>query len=336
MARRSDAELAALLDPFVRVRVVQGWGLDLSLFQFDGDLSFAVFLLNADRTLYGRYGMKHARELSLDGLKQALRGALDLHRRHPADKAALAAKTGPPPPWPRPEEMPTLKTRHVKGDLSNYGCVHCHSVNEGELTSRWRAGEAIPDRLLWKYPLPQAAGLQLDGTRVKSGPGFKAGDRLLRVAGQPVLSVFDVQWALHHAPDVGELAVEVERDGTPLKLSLPLNEGWRRRLPSARNNTTSMTQMTTAGFFAEVQGGPALALRVSYLPAAKDPDPNLNAVKAGLRVGDVIVEVDGLRAKMSADDWLAYLFQKKKPGESLKLVVLRKGEPLSFDIPLPR
>lgn len=337
------------------MRVIQGWGLDLSLFQFDGDMTLAVFFLNAERTIYGRYGTKHARDSSLEGLVNAAEGALELHRR--PDKAALAAKTGPAPRWRTPEVMPALLKRHSKGDVSSYGCIHCHTVREGEMISRWLGGESLPDRLLWQYPLPNVLGLNVeakDGRTVRSvsnntaaqAAGFKAGDALVKVEGQPPISIADLQWALHQAPETGEVAFEVERAGRPLKLTVPLGEGWRKRIPFHRNNTTGFLQMKVAGFFGDVLSGgerqkrgladEALGLRVSYMPSAKDPDPNLNAARAGLRVGDVITEVDGRKGRMTADEWLAYLFQKKKPGETLELTVLRAGAAQKIPVPLPR
>ena len=47
------------------------------LFQFDTDQSFAVFLLNADGTIYGRFGTRSHRtewygDVSVDGLAKAL------------------------------------------------------------------------------------------------------------------------------------------------------------------------------------------------------------------------------------------------------------------------
>src|SRR5262245_39720128 len=53
-----DERLKPLLEKFVRVRVISANGLDLSLFQFDTDQSFAVFMLNADGTIYGRFGTR--------------------------------------------------------------------------------------------------------------------------------------------------------------------------------------------------------------------------------------------------------------------------------------
>ena len=85
VARREDAELAKLMEEFVCVRIVQGWGLDLSIFQFDGDLTWAVVFLNADKTIYGRYGSRSdyknaEKHISMEGLKKAVAGALDLHQ----------------------------------------------------------------------------------------------------------------------------------------------------------------------------------------------------------------------------------------------------------------
>ena len=56
-----DQRVRPLLEKFVCVRVVSTNGLDLSLFQFDYDQSFAVFLLNADGTIYGRFGTRSHR-----------------------------------------------------------------------------------------------------------------------------------------------------------------------------------------------------------------------------------------------------------------------------------
>ena len=64
------------MEQFVRVRVVQGNGMDLSLFQFDYDLTFAVFFMNADKTIYGRFGTRAeyenaAKDISIESFKGA-------------------------------------------------------------------------------------------------------------------------------------------------------------------------------------------------------------------------------------------------------------------------
>jgi len=50
------------MDKFVCVRLVQANAMDLALFQFDYDLTFVVFFMNADKTIYGRYGSRSDRK----------------------------------------------------------------------------------------------------------------------------------------------------------------------------------------------------------------------------------------------------------------------------------
>ena len=81
----TDPVIRPLLEQFVCARQVSTNGLDLSLFQYDTDQSFAVFFLNADKTIYGRFGTRSHRtewfgDVSLMGLAKALQGALDLHK----------------------------------------------------------------------------------------------------------------------------------------------------------------------------------------------------------------------------------------------------------------
>src|SRR5437660_2008472 len=65
------------MDKFVCVRLVQANALDLALFQFDYDITFAVFFMNGDRTIYGRYGSRSERkgatkDISIESFRQAL------------------------------------------------------------------------------------------------------------------------------------------------------------------------------------------------------------------------------------------------------------------------
>src|SRR3954463_14350426 len=122
----------SLLDKYVRVRVVSTNGLDLSLFQYDYDQSFACFLLNADGTVYGRFGTRSHRtnwlgDVSVDGLAKALQGGLDLHAGYPKNKAALAGKRGPAPEFPVPEKYPTLgkytSALNYEGNVVQ-SCIH--------------------------------------------------------------------------------------------------------------------------------------------------------------------------------------------------------------------
>src|SRR5438067_3421801 len=93
-----DTDLVPLLDRFVCVRVINANALDLSLFQFDYDLSFSTLFFNGDGAVYGRYGswthQKNSQDKTTAGYKAALEAALALHHGYPANKAALAGKQG--------------------------------------------------------------------------------------------------------------------------------------------------------------------------------------------------------------------------------------------------
>lgn len=111
----SDPRVKPLLDQFVRVRIVGTNGLDLSLFQFDYDQSFAVFFLNADKTIYCRYGTRSHRtnwsdDVSIEGLGKAMEGVLELHKQFPSNRDLLKAKTGLKPLFPTPNNSRCLKT----------------------------------------------------------------------------------------------------------------------------------------------------------------------------------------------------------------------------------
>src|SRR5687767_631106 len=112
-----ETELAPLLEQFVCVRVINANALDLSLFQFDYDLSFSTLFFNGDGTVYGRYGswvhQKDVQEKSTASFRGALEGALELHRGYPGNKAALAGKQGVPMPFKVAVEMPELADKYA-------------------------------------------------------------------------------------------------------------------------------------------------------------------------------------------------------------------------------
>lgn len=96
--------------------MVNARDLDLALFQFDWELTFAVFFLNPDKTIYGRYGSRSdfeqaERDISLSGLQKAMSAALQLHSCYPANKSSLAAKSGPEPKYRRLTEYPFVSQR---------------------------------------------------------------------------------------------------------------------------------------------------------------------------------------------------------------------------------
>jgi serine protease Do len=115
-------EVQDLLDKFVCVRVVQGNHLDLQLFQFDYDQSFHAFFLNADKTIYGRFGTRSAREeeadMTMPGLRQAMLAALDLHGQYPANKERLQGKQSHPVEFAVPGNIPISRANTPKSSTT--------------------------------------------------------------------------------------------------------------------------------------------------------------------------------------------------------------------------
>jgi len=78
------------------------------LFEFDYDLTFMVFFLNAGERIYGRYGGRDGRgpdtRMSLAGLHHAMGAALDTHGRE--------AELAPPELVPAPHEATSYTYRY--------------------------------------------------------------------------------------------------------------------------------------------------------------------------------------------------------------------------------
>jgi hypothetical protein len=348
-----------LLDKFVRVRVVSTNGLDLSLFQYDYDQSFACFLLNADGTIYGRFGTRSHRtnwlqDVSIEGLQKALEGGLELHTAYPKNKAALAGKRGPEPIVPVPEKFPTLgkytNQLNYEGNVVQ-SCIHCHQVGDAMKDYYRRKREPLPEDVLFPYPHPKSLGLILDpkerATVKEVTPntpaakaGFKPGDVIRAMNGQPLISMADVQWVLHRTPaDGGKIDAYVFRDGKAMNLSLVLAKGWRQADDiSWRSSSWGLRRMGTAGMKLDpVEERPAAAkdgMALSVKHVGMFGGPHGAAKAAGIQVGDILVSFDGRTDLLRETDVFAYAMREKKPGDSVIVKVLRGGKTLEMKIPM--
>lgn len=90
-----NEDIRRLMDSFVCVRQVFTNGLDLKTFQFDTDQSFAVFFLNGDGTVYGRFGTRsHRTEWMVDVSVEAMEFAKPEHYPSLRDKYTDILKPG--------------------------------------------------------------------------------------------------------------------------------------------------------------------------------------------------------------------------------------------------
>lgn len=344
-----------LLEQFVCVRVVSTNGLDLSLFQYDTDQSFAMFMLNADRTIYGRFGTRSHRtewfgDVSLEGLAQALQAGLNLHKAYPSNKDVLAAKTGEPLEFSSPEKYPTLRDRFT--DRLNYqgevakSCIHCHQIGDARRDFYRQQKKPIPEKLLYPYPHPKSIGLILDPDQMATvknvtpdssaaAAGLRAGDAIESFDGQPLVSIADVQWVLNGIDPAGaSVSAVVDRGGRKLQLTLSLSDGWRQADDIAwRVSSWGLRRMTTGGLKLEPLsderqkelniGSRSMALRAEHVGQY---GKHAVAKRAGFQKGDVIVAYDGQTDLMTPGDLLAYGARNTKPGQKVSVTLLRDGK----------
>lgn len=357
-----DERIEALLRQFVCVRIIQANALDLAQFQFDFDLSFAAFLMNADGTIYGRFGSRSdqedaMRQMTMEGFAQALAAALELHRDYPRNKAALAGKKGPPPRVKRPEEYPSLSKYKPTLDYDGavvQSCMHCHQIREAERQVLRQAKQPFPDNEMFPWPMPDVVGLSLDpkerarvlrvapGSAAEKG-GFRAGDEILTLAGQPILSIADVQWVLHTAGAPARIPAQISREGRTAQATLLLEKGWRRASDiSWRVTTWDLRRMATGGMLLEAMSANerakvgladnALALCVKHVGEYGE---HAAAKRAGFLKGDVLVAFDGRSDFMTESELIAHVLQRAKPaGETVAVTVLRGGRRIELRLPL--
>ena len=308
-------------------------GADLSRFEFDYDLTWFGFFLNADETIYGRYGGRDAksaeRRISLTGLRYAMDKALETHKK---------------PPAKRPAGKPLLAEKYNAAQ-AHRGCIHCHNVNEFRRADRQKAGTWNRDEV-WVYPLPENVGLTLDvdiGDRVnavaKGSPadtaGVKAGDTLTRIGTVPVAAFGDAIYGLHKSPAAGEIPIRWTRDGKELSGTLNVQSGWRKTnvtwrpsmldvLPSVAFNGEELTATEKA----------ALGLAPTRAAFRQDKTVHKSLRDAGIQPLDVVIGFDGQAVVGTLGDLLGVVRRNYLVGDTVTVNILRERKPVAVMLTL--
>lgn len=357
-----EKELKGWMDQFVRVRLIQCNSVDLNIFHFDYDLTFAAFFMNADKTLYGRYGTRSSqqdaeRDISIEGFAKALQGALELHRNYPNNAASLKNKTAPFSRFKIPQDYPQLEGKFQPwldfGGKVAASCIHCHMVGEADRRYRRTQKTTMPDKVIYPWPMPDVLGISLDPTEMatiktirKNSPadkqGFKVGDKIETLNQQPILSIADVQWVLHEAPEPSTIHAMVQRNGKDMRLTLPLKKGWRR--------TSDIGWRTTSWDLRRMASGGLKMLTMSEEEIkSRGLDPNGLALfvehvgqygehgvakRAGFLKGDIVVSYDGITEPMRETEIFAHVLRDRPPGTSVEIKIIRKGKPMTLKFKL--
>lgn len=328
-----------MAEEFVLVRVLNMRGVNLNLFDFDYDLTWAALILSPDEKIYGRYGGRDAdsvdRQLSLAGLRYALVQALAAHRRGSGEKPALASL-----PPRTVEQYPAAKR------LKENACIHCHQVYD------FRRQEVLPNGRwkrddLWIYPLPENIGLTLavaQGNRVEAvqpdspagRAGLRAGDILLTLDGRSVASLADARYALHYSPAQGSIRATWQRDGHEASALLSLPEGWRITDVSWRPSLRSLGPPPCVhGEDLTAEEKRTIGLSEKSLAFRQGNFVPESARQAGIRQNDIILGVDNKRLEMSARQFSAYLRLTYQVGDRVTFDLVRNGQRLSVPLKLP-
>jgi membrane-associated protease RseP (regulator of RpoE activity) len=313
-------------------------GVDLDLFDFDYDLTWMGFFLNADGAVYGRYGGRDAdsadSRVSLAGLRYALEAALARHRR---------LETRPPLALTKPPR--TVEQYPAARRLPERACIHCHQVYDLRRESLQAAGKWRMDEL-WVYPLPENIGLTLElerGDRVArvaadspaARTGIQAGDRLLTLDDLPIASFADVQYALHRSPSHGMLTITWQHDKERHTRALSLAEGWRKTDISWRWSLRGVDPKPLVhGDDLSAEEKKAIGLSAKQLAFRQGPFVSQPARQAGIRQNDIIVGVDGKALDMNERQFGAYIRLHYRVGDRVTYNILRRGQRLDFPLTL--
>ncbi len=310
-------------------------GADLRLFEFDYDLTWFCFFLNADETIYGRYGGRDASDphgrISLKGLRFALEAVLETHQT---------------PPKAQPRVDPPLRVesfaaaRRLKG-----GCVHCHNVNEFSRSDLRAAGKWDRDSV-WVYPLPENVGITLDvdhGNFIKTVKsdsaaakvGVKSGDILKKLNGTSVASFADACYGLHKAPKSGNIPIAWLHDGKEQTAQLEVAEGWRKTNITWR---PSMLDILPSAPFSgdDLKPDEKKKLGVAEKQAAFRQDKFVHStLKAiGIQKDDVLVGIDGKTVAGTMDDFLGYVRRNYLVGDKVTFNLIRDGKKVDAEMTL--
>jgi predicted metalloprotease with PDZ domain len=315
-------------------------GVNLNVFDFDYDLTWAAFLMNADEKVYGRFGGRDAESpdkyLTLKGLKHAMRAALEAHRRESQVKPPAVDQTV----W-TVEQYPAAKR------LKPNACIHCHQVYDFRRESLQAEGQWRLDNV-WVYPLPDNLGLTLDkeqGDRVASvmtgssaaKTGLQAGDTLASLNNRPVASFADAQYALDKAPARGTIPVTWKRGDRTMTGTLDLADGWRKTDISWRSSMWGLEPRASVygqDLTAEEKKGLGLsAKRLAFRQGKFVPIPARNA---GIREGDIILGIDDKAFEMTMLQFNVYVRLNYQVGDRVTYNIIRGDQRLNLPMTLDR
>ena len=327
------------MQQYVCVRVVRMDDVDVALFERDWNNTLYFFILNGDEQIYLRYGGRDSVNadsyLNLESLELALAKGLELHQQYRAGE--LPKKERPQPVHPR--QYPLL----VERTFAKNQCVECHLI--GDFQNQQRELDGTLDKLVHLYRSPdiKTIGIELEvpkGLLVKEAKGaaqeagMKAGDTILAVNGAKVYTFGDLQYYYDKVDRrATRVPFTVARAGQTPDLTVTLPPRWWLTDTGFRQSTVDPrayfeSRPLTGAEKQERHLKPrSFAGQVNYIDSGANMLHNHE-----LKMGDIIVAVDGVGEDEIANTPELYIKLRKKAGDSVMLDVIRDGKPLKMPL----
>jgi serine protease Do len=310
-------------------------GVNLEVFDFDFDLTWAGFFLNSDERVLGRFGGRLPddadRYKTLDGLRVAMEAAL---RRH---KQAPPTGKGPAVPARTVEQYPSAASIPPKT------CFHCHYVYDHRRESLQSTGKWTRDEV-WVYPLPENLGWTVapkHGNKIEAvtglaqAAGMEPGDLLQEINDMPVASFADVQYALHKAPVAGAIPVQWLRGDKTLQAVLKPGKDWKHTDVSWRRSLEGLEPASGLhGQNLTADEKKDLGLATKALAFRQGNFLTKQARQAGILVNDIVIGLDGKRLELTVRQFDAYVRLNYAKGDTVVVEVLRQGKRLELKMKL--
>ena len=333
---------AKLLSEYVCILIDDLTGVDIGLFEFDPDSTLYCFILNADEQIYMRYGGRDdtsaEKYFNEDSLHEALELGLEMHKQYGAGE--LEKTERPKPAFPR--DFPDI----ARDEIAKKKCVHCHHL--GQARTRLLQSQRKLDKMkdLWVFPDIERLGIELDVKELlevkavddaaKDG-GLKKKDVITKIEGQRVRTFGDLQHYLNrHPAESKTLKLTVERKDEEVEVEIKLDEWWRVTDIIRRAGTHALEP------FPEFWGKP-LSKSEKRKYGIDEQEFGLevtkfwvktNAQNAGLKVGDVVYEVDGIKETEYTANPVVWIRLQRKPGDTITVKAYRNGKKVEFSFKL--
>ena len=321
--------------------------VNINLFQFEGDLTWMGFFMNARDQFYARYGGREDDQpeshLNKESLVRVMQQVLELHRDNKVQTSRYEP-TGKP--VRTPEEIPTMQPMMARRKENR--CIHCHDVKVAEMRHRQSEDRFTRD-MIFTYPPPSTTGIRLDPrqqNRIESvlpdsaaaQAGVRANDVLLSADGQRILTLADFARVLELTPNKdASLPVQLRRGEESLNITLKLSGTWHRSQDPSWRETLHVAG-PGAGFWGQKLNedqrrdlglaADSLAVRVTSIWGDYTR-------RAGVQKDDVVVEFDRLQRDMTINQLHAHLNLNRNYGDKIPLVVLRGGKRQELSLQLP-